>query len=648
MKLQLTGIKASGLRCAELDLTFGAPSPPQFTFIQMPNGTGKTTLAECLRAVLSGEASTWSTDRIISFQRITGSDSGLFEARFSFDGSPLAIGLKFDFVEETVSYYTTIHRGRVPKLNLPGPLARFADPGFVRLYIFDAELPQELLAGSSDRAEKAIDAFYQLYVLDQISDAIQAYWDSQVQGASTQQGLARHKNKLQSLKKRRRQLNNVLTRNKSEVGRIYAELRTKESELDDHLSQVQQYRQRKTSLEEELREAEAELTSGMANAMARLQRPLDAHPKFRASLDHLTVGLDSLKLPESTSREFFRDLVEQPTCICGAPMTDDAREHIARAAEHLLADDAAGVVNALKTDVRSFQRDEICPALSTLADSLASLVRRQDTARNGLDLLVSDASEKADEEARRLKDRIDGLRSEKKRLTTSIQGLTQEPRPDDDEQSFCIKWFDQEIRRLEQVVAEATRLVELRERKDQLREVLTVTAQRAREEARRELVGTMNERLATLLPGENLTVVDIRPYLVLQGREGVNLGAMLSIGYSFLTTLFERGNHEFPFIVDAPTMGLDGLAREALADILPRATRQFVGFVLDNERDFTRRIRHNVPDRCDFYTVFSDTSRNRPLANQVPEGVEAAEAGTYVIRGFDFFDKVTWTKNGEK
>src|SRR5438105_11493625 len=132
MKLQLTGVKAAGLRCAELDLRFGEGSGPQFTFIQMPNGTGKTTIAECLRAALSGEALSWGAERVRSFQRASGSDAGLFEARFSLDGSPMTIGMKFDFTAESISYYTTFGRGRLPKFSLPPVLARFADPGFVR------------------------------------------------------------------------------------------------------------------------------------------------------------------------------------------------------------------------------------------------------------------------------------------------------------------------------------------------------------------------------------------------------------------------------------------------------------------------------------------------------------------------------------
>jgi DNA sulfur modification protein DndD len=645
MKLQLTGIKAKGLRCAELDLRFGDADAPQFTFIQMPNGTGKTTLAECLRAALSGDAASWDAERVRSFRRAGGSDSGLFEARFSYDGSPLAVGLKFDFLEESVSYYTTINRGRVPKLFLPRTLARFADPDFVRLYIFDAELPQELLQGSSDRAEKAIDAFYQLYILRQLSEAIQRYWNNQVQGASTPQGLVRHRNKLTSLEERYDQLSGMLSRSQAALQKVEKEIKDKSAELDDRLSQVEQYRHQKTSLEVQLRDAQSALDSAMDNAVGRLRRPLDAHPGFRSALDHLTAGLDSLRLPEATSREFFRDLSTQETCICGAPMTSDAREHIAHAAESLLADDAAGVVNSLKNDTRSFQRDDSCPALSALADDLTQRARNRDRARQDLEFLVSEASEKADEAARSLKVSIDELVRTQKSLTANINSITRDPWPNDDESTSCIKWLGQEIKRLSAIVDQAAKLVALREQKDQLRELLAISSQESREAARDELVSAMNTRLDSLLPGENVTVVDIRPHLKLQGRSGVNLGAMLAIGYSFLTTLFERGNHEFPFVVDAPTMGLDGLARQALADILPQATRQFVGFVLDNERDFTRRIQQNYPDHCKFYTVFSDSSRNRPLAAQVPDGTIPADGGTYVVQGFEFFDTVTWTES---
>lgn len=644
MQLLLTGITATGLRCAELDLRFGHGQPSQFTFIQMPNGTGKTTIAECLRALLSGEAASWDKRDIASFQRVDGSDTGLFEARFLFDDSPLAVGMKFDFAEETVSYYTTIARGRLPKHNLPPSLARFADPGFVRLYIFDAELPHQLLSGGSDRAERAIDAFYQLYVLEELATTIESFWQGQVQGASTQQGLNRNRNRLENLREHRERLKSLLSRAEKDLREMRAELQEKEPELERHLSQVERYRQEKAELEQELKIAEADLTSAMNNTVSRLQRPLDLHPVLRDTLDRVAAGLDSLKLPESTSRAFFIDLAKQVKCICGGPMTSEAKENIMRAAERLLSDDTAGVINAFKNDVRSFHRDDSSPTLAHLSDQIANLIRQRDTARSHLEVLRTDASDRADERARQLKERIDDLKFRSESVERSIEAMTREPRLDDDESSGCIRWFEQEIRRLDDIVAEATRLVTLRKQKDDLKLVLEKAAELARDDARRELVTAMNARLEVLLPGENLRVADIGASLTLEGREGVNLGAMLSIGYSFLTTLFERGNHQFPFIVDAPSMGLDGLARERLAEILPRTTHQFVGFILDNERDFARHVKSNVPEGCEFYTVFSDSSRNRPLANQVPPETERGQAGTYIVEGFDFFDRVIWSE----
>lgn len=650
MKLRLTGIKASGLRCAELDLRLGEEASTKFTFIQMPNGTGKTTIAECLRAVLSGEASGWNEARIASFKRDSDSSSGIFEARFTLDGAPLAVGIKFDFVDEMVSYYTTYSRtgGYIPKFNLPAQLARFADSSFVRLYIFDAELPQELLAEGSNRAEGAIEAFYQLYVLRQISDGLQSYWDNEVKGGvSTPQWLTRKQNELDGLRTEHRKLKGILQRNQRDIQKIRADIGEKSEQLETHLEQVQHYREEKEHLEDARDHANVKLRDELEAAVERLQRPLDAHPGLRSALDLVAAGLDSLKLPESTSREFFRELIQQSECICGAPMTDDAKSHISRIAEELLADDTAGVLNALKNDVRSFSRDDVNFPLSVLAESISETIRDRDKIEHDLQMLISEASEKADETAKQLKGEIDILRSKEARIGALIIDLTRDAWPTDDARGMCIAWFEQEIDKLEQVVAEARNVVELRERKDALQRMLDGSASRAREGARRELVDAMNERLGALLPGENLRVADIRPSLILEGREGVNLGAMLSIGYSFLTTLFERGNHQFPFIVDAPTMGLDGLAREALAEILPRATHQFVGFVLDNERDFVRYIDAAAHGECEFYTVFSDSSRNKPLATQVPAGIEPGDGGTYVITGFDFFDKVMWTSIGE-
>lgn len=425
---------------------------------------------------------------------------------------------------------------------------------------------------------------------------------------------------------------------------VSRELKDYETELEGYLSQVRQYREQKAEREEELAGAGEAVSAAIQAAVERLRRPLDIHPSFRAALDHLATGLDGLKLPETTSSEFFESLKKQPYCICGAPMTDEARQNITNAADSLLQDDAAGVVNSLKMAVRTFHRDDECQELRGLATSLTDLVRRRDSARSNLEALRTEASDEASDTAKRLNEEVERLQTSKSNLEQIIEDLTRQPRPEDDEKSRAIKWFAQEISRLEQLVAVATQQVNLREQKDLLRTVLLNGATQARDKARRQLVSDMNDRLDVLLPGEAIRVADICPHLKLEGREDVNVGARLSIGYSFLTTLFERGHHRFPFVVDAPTMGLDGLAREALAGILPNVVSQFVGFVLDNERDFVEAIHDEAATSCQFFTIFSSSSRDKPLAEQVPNGVRPGKAGTFVIAGWDFFQNVQWTR----
>lgn len=650
MKLYLVGLKAIDLRCAEIDIDLGSELPNRFTFLQMPNGTGKTTIADCLRAILSGEANTWTSEKVRQLQRReSDSGTGHFEARFLIDGRRLAVGINFDFLEGTCNYYTTLPpRGRKPKHDLPAPMGRFADRDFVRLYIFNAELPQELLESGSSRAEQAIDAFYQLYVLGQVSDALEKYFGHAVdQAPSTAQGLSRYRNQLAALKARHAELSQLQITLQNALARCHAEILEKDARFEVHLAEVAQYREQRDEAQAALSAAQSTLDVGLHAAFERLQKPLDASPKTRAALDGLAEALDSLRLPESTSRQFFHELLHEQTCICGRPMDEPARAAIRKAAGELLQDEAAGVINALKDDVRRWDRDEVCQSPGVHANTIIRLLEARDRTATRMEQIRDNASAQSDSIAQTLRDDLEKLRKREMELQRSLSDLEREPRPDDDERCSCIKWFDQRVKRVEEKVSEIAKTVQLRERKNRIQTMLKDARQKATEAARVELLTATNARLEELLPGEDVSLAEIGSSLRLRDREGLNLGAMLSVGYAFLTTLFERGNHSFPFVVDAPSMGLDGMARNALASLLPSVTHQFVGLVLDNERDFARAVNTAAPSDCSFYTIFSDTSRNKPLVNQV-EGAEPDAGGTYVIEGADFFFGVEWTRNGEE
>ena len=73
VNLQIAGWKAEGLRCPDHEIDFLNESNKihPVSLIQMPNGTGKTTTLELLRATLSGiaDSDNWDRKKILSFKK---------------------------------------------------------------------------------------------------------------------------------------------------------------------------------------------------------------------------------------------------------------------------------------------------------------------------------------------------------------------------------------------------------------------------------------------------------------------------------------------------------------------------------------------------------------------------------------------------
>ena len=69
MKIQILGWEYINIRRINnltVDLTKGNSIPHQISLIMMPNGTGKTTTINLMRAVLDGSALDWDEDKVRS------------------------------------------------------------------------------------------------------------------------------------------------------------------------------------------------------------------------------------------------------------------------------------------------------------------------------------------------------------------------------------------------------------------------------------------------------------------------------------------------------------------------------------------------------------------------------------------------------
>ena len=109
MEIKLMGWSSLGLRSPDhqIDLSQGT-QPAHVSFIQMPNGTGKTTTLTLLNAALCGEAMSWEPEDVRSFRRVDEDiDKGTFIVNLKVDGKPLTFELILDFETGRPSYRTT-------------------------------------------------------------------------------------------------------------------------------------------------------------------------------------------------------------------------------------------------------------------------------------------------------------------------------------------------------------------------------------------------------------------------------------------------------------------------------------------------------------------------------------------------------------
>ena len=647
MRLELLGWRCVGLRCADMDIKLDVQGQlPRVSLIQMPNGTGKTTTLTCLRATLSGEASKWSAEEIRQLApRESANDTGEFSVRLSLDDRPVTFSLTFDFSAGKAQYATTFDTGRNPRYAPPPELQRFLTDHFLRLLIFDGELPQQLLDRGATKAEQALETFFQTYLLDGLSDAIGRLWQSATTGktALETRGLARRRNRVDSLRK-------GLARLEREKDEALERRETLLQGLEDLRAKKRRYvqltaelREEHEMLEKKERSASALLSSELRTLMERVRRPHRVLPAFGTSLTTLRDQLDRLRLPETTSAQFFDELAQEPLCVCGRPLDNAARRVIQERAAQYMGVDAYGVINRLKVEITLKSAGTVERSTEELGAAVKDVGHRRDGARSRMNELSRRLAEEGNDDLRRVQDELDEKEQELRNVDDLLHELTRDRLPTDDKQCRCIAWWKHEFEKADKRLAEITDTLALRRHRDILLKILENAKATASARIAKSVVLEMNRNLDMLLPSHGIRVAGIERSLVLDRQAGASQGQTLAVGYSFLTTLFRRGQHQFPFLVDAPVIALDGRVRKEVAQIIPAVCPQFVALVLDTEREgFVEDLSTAAEDDVLFLTVFEDLQTNSHLVDSLPSEGVTREGGSVVVIGRDYFESVSF------
>lgn len=644
-ELRILGWKAEGLRCPDHEVSFqtdehGAVHP--ITLIQMPNGTGKTTTLQLLRAALSGEADGggWAPARVRSFRKSPAISKGVFRLVLHSAVGRVTISMEFDFSQGVVKYRTTHGSGINEGFRPPRDIARFLRPELVGCFVFDGELAHRLLDHEHTNAETVMEHLFQLSVFGQAVDAVQDYWERATarNGAKEEKGYTRRKNRVDNLKTRIRILRSEQASKQRALQTIESDLTEMRAKFDERLAKQRQVGEQLASADVALAQANGRVNEAVQSVFAAMHDPQAVSETFALEMIALKLNLDRVKLPEHSAREFFIELADEADCVCGRPHTDETREAVRTQSAKYLGTEAVALLNAMKSDIADqisadpgVHAKELLVRVGELEDrvraSAECKTRCDDIRAQGVsnDPTLQEASGKiAEKEARK-----EALKVELARYVDPTDSAN-------DDETFGIKVLEGRLKVAEKKLAEIANTIALKAKRDVLVSLFRAAHQSARTGIGQEITTQTNERINMLMPHNAIRVQEVRKCLVLEGQEGGSVGETLSVAYAFLATLFVRSEHILPFVVDSPANPIDLQVRARVAELIPQLAKQFIAFTISSEREKFLVPLERKAAAIQYLTLFRRGAA--PL-----DGVDDAEvketSDAYCVRGRDFFHR---------
>ncbi len=644
MELRIQGWNSSGLTCPDLKVSLidGKHKNGVVSIIQMPNGTGKTTTLDLLRASLTGNATGWQSSKVVRFRSQNKPDEGYFRVDLSVDGKPLVFEMNFDFTAGQVSYVTTSPDvgGRRDGWEPPRDIRRFLHAQFVDLIVFDGEFAENLLDPAKTNAEHAVDAMSQLYLLDRASDFSEDEKKRIVLAAGvtgsaqalrqTERRLAQFNSRIIKIEKTKEKIKNELQTEKGKENKLktkFDDLVAKQEGADNQLS----------SANRAVDKARTNMTRASDHTFSAIRVPSLLSEDFANSLRELNEGLESIQLPSSSSKQFFIELADSQTCVCDRPITPDIKETILAKSKSYLGQEHAGVINSIRTQIQSVVLDSHDKTAQHYGDILTNAINELGDAKTDLGELEAGFASPGGELAK-IRDQWSQISKENKERKDMLDEINRAPRSDDDHRSLCLAALKRQKLALDRKLEKLTDTVNVGERTRVIQYILSRSKSESRDVIKERLIGTANESLTRILGQSPATIESINESVKLKNQDRGSPGQELAIGYVFIGNLLNQGTHSLPLVVDSPANPIDLTVRREISKILPSLCDQFVTFVTSSEKGvFTNGLAENAND-VQFMTIFRKLkATDRHLTNLPPRGVIESE-DYMLIENRDFFN----------
>ena len=556
-------------------------------FVMMANGTGKTTTMTLIKGLLDGSAKNWPVDYVKSFAPTTTTgDKGEFSITVKFDEKQYKYFLSLDYVNGIAKIETQAPpKGRETGLLLPTAIKGIFTPEFVSRFVFDGEQAKKSMDRTSNEADETIRYLYRLDELDEIL-AMNMNILTEIQNAEG--GSTGTRGSLSNLRSRQKKVRDHIASLEKKQKQLNGDIARFSQEKIEKEKQRQELDKNYEALNKEKNEVIAEQEKNRGNVdvknteiVSLVKTPYLVSEGLCNRMYEFGDAMKKLKLPKSSSKDFFTELAYAEKCVCDRCIGEKERDAILKNAERYLGSDHQAVLNNIKSVLMGSTYDE---RLVAAFEELGKL-QEQKTRLNARFADVEDKLIKAGgPQVEQLQSEIEVLIGQISSAQTQLEIIESK---DEDDETLTEENNLHKARRAdaeyEAKIASTTKTNAALRKKNVVQDLVNEIKTQATAALKEEIIKKANDKISRVIKDDYIEIESIDGYIKLKDREGASDGQTLSIGYCFLGTLFEEAELEFPFVIDSPTGKMDFDKRQAVANIIPGVFNQMIAFVQSAE-----------------------------------------------------------------
>ena len=595
MKLTFTEIETSNLRVPDLKIEF----TEGMNFLQIPNGTGKTTLLQLIRHSLSNNWDNLEPKEIKAFRRkASDSHEGFFKIGFKSKEDRYKLQINFDFSDGSFHVDTDTPSGKKRnKFDPPRDLKPFMTKNHVDIFIFSAQIAPEHFSEKSNVVEKAVGTFSGRLTVEKNIEDILKKFSSKHRGSTSDAKDKDTEKKLEILDVKLDELSELKNVLEEEIDKTHLKYDPLQAKVKAYQANTEKQRDKRDKLNVQLQDLRDEFKNLENEISLLVIRPSNVSKNFQKMINGIYSKLEKEKLP-GTSSAFFDEIAEQDECICGTEITKDIKKRIISGKDKYLGDDDIAFVNAMKTSIADCVEGTAEKELKEKIGELKKTTLQIDDVNE----LIAESEEEAKEEALTPKE-LKSYQILFKQLEEYNSKLKAIQKSDFDDEyqrerelakiiGTTIKNFIQNIpdaewlqKHLQDKDAKSKGYKNANDNMQKVRNAIEEGISEAEDMIKDEIANSMNKMIRSIHTDGEFKVSSVDKAINLDGQtRGSGAQEVIAVS-TFALSLLQRSSIDFPMIIDHPVKDIQNENRAELSNFLNKSTHQCICLVINSEKD---------------------------------------------------------------